>query len=440
MNITPPNGKHVTKKEEPSKSVPLDILGSTGLNRSGGIINEEWLANLKGSNAVEVYRQMRDNDAIIGAFMLTVESLIRQVRFYTQPADKSPEALRESKFIESCMGDMSHTFSDFLSEVLSMLVYGWSYFELVYKVRKGPDQKDSKYRSSHNDGRIGWRKISIRGQDTLDRWDFDVDGGIKGMWQVSPPSYNLVFLPIEKSILFRTQTNRNNPEGRSILRNGFRSWYFKKKLEEIEAIGVERDLSGLPVLEVPPEIMSPAASASDKALRNNLESMIQQIKRDEREGMVLPSELDQDGKPTGYRFRLLSSGGRRAVDVDGAIKRYESRLAMSVMAEFLLLGTDKVGSFALASTKTHMFSVALGAIIDSVCQTFNRFAINRLMLLNGVPQNLWPKLSHGDIEVPELKEISGYVNSLVNSGILVPDEPLELRMREIAGLPLPEDT
>ena len=40
----------------------------------------------------------------------------------------------------------------------------------------------------------------------------------------------------------------------------------------------------------------------------------------------------------------------------------------------------------------------------------------------------------------ELTEISGYVNGLVNSGILVPDEQLELRMREIAGLPMPEDT
>jgi len=99
-----------------------------------------------------------------------------------------------------------------------------------------------------------------------------------------------------------------------------------------------------------------------------------------------------------------------------------------------------VGSFALASTKTHLFSVALGSIVDSVCQTFNRFAVARLMTLNGVPQELWPKLAHGDIESPELKEIANYVVGLTDSGILVPDEKLELRMREIAGLPMPEDT
>lgn len=427
--------KQLRKKDSPS----LNVIGATGLDRSAGQINEEWLRQLKGTNAVNVYRQMRDNDAIIGAFMFAVESLVRQVRFYAKPASKTPEAIAEAEFVEQCMRDMSHTFSDLLSEVLSMLVFGWSYFEKVYKVRKGPNEKDPKYRSRFTDGRVGWRKISIRAQDTLDHWEFDDDGGIRGMWQVSPPNYELAFIPIERSLLFRTQTNKNNPEGRSVLRNAYRSWYFKKRLEEIEAIGVERDLSGLPVLEVPPEIMSTAASAADKSLRTSLENMVQQIKRDEREGMVIPSELDQDGKPTGYRFRLLNSGGRRAVDVDGAIKRYESRMAMAVMAEFLLLGTDKVGSFALASTKTHLFSVALGSMIDSICQTFTRFAIGDLMRVNGVDPKLWPTLEHGDIESPELKEVASFVSNLTDAGVLVPDETLERRMRELAGLPKPDE-
>ena len=424
--------------------VNLNIIGTTGLRREDGYIYDEWLPQLKGDNRNKVYRQMRDNDAIVGAFMYAVESLVRQVHYYVKPANKTTEAAEQAKFVETCLGDMSHTLSDLLSEILTMLVYGWSYFEVVYKVRAGSKNKKASHRSRYDDGKIGWRKISQRAQNTLDHWEFDDDGGIRGMWQQDPNAGNygkasIVYLPIERSLLFRTQTNRNNPEGRSILRNAYRSWYFMKKLQEIEAIGIERDLSGLPVLEVPPEIMSADASASDKTLRTDLEKLVQQIKRDEREGMVIPSELDTEGNPTGYRFRLLNSGGRRAVDVDAAIKRYESRMAMSMMAEFLLLGMDKVGSFALASTKTHLFSVALGTVIDSVCQTFSRFAIGKLMELNGVAPDIWPTLEHGDIEAPELKEIATYVTSLSDAGILVPDEKLELRMRELANLPVPED-
>ena len=54
----------------------------------------------------------------------------------------------KGKFIDGCLADMSHTWADFLAEVLSCLPYGWAYFETVYKLRKGPDQSDSKLRRS----------------------------------------------------------------------------------------------------------------------------------------------------------------------------------------------------------------------------------------------------------------------------------------------------
>lgn len=52
-------------------------------------------------------------------------------------------------------------------------------------------------------------------------------------------------------MLFRTESVKDNPEGRSILRNAYRSWYFKRRIQEIEAIGIERDLAGLPVIHAP---------------------------------------------------------------------------------------------------------------------------------------------------------------------------------------------
>ena len=33
-----------------------------------------------------------------------------------------------------------------------------------------------------------------------------------------------------------------------MLRNSYRSWYYKKRLEEFESVGVERDLAGLPMV------------------------------------------------------------------------------------------------------------------------------------------------------------------------------------------------
>src|SRR5690606_2491763 len=107
--------------------------------------------------------------------------------------------------------------------------------------------------------------------------------------QVAPPSYNKVVIPMSKGLLFRTEIARDNPEGRSLLRNAYRPWYFKKRIEEIEGIGIERDLAGLPVL-TPPEnvdIWDPE-NVEAQRLRSRAESLVRNIRRDRSEGIVKP--------------------------------------------------------------------------------------------------------------------------------------------------------
>lgn len=415
----------------------LDIRGTSGLAVYGGRVEEEWHPKLSGSLGARVYREMSDNDPIIGAFLYAIESLVRQVEWQVETSADTPEHKAVADFVEEVVDDMSMTWADFVSEALSMLVHGWAYFEIVYKLRDG-ENKDPRRRSQYSDGRLGWRKLQIIGQTTLDHWEIDADGGIRGLTQLDPVSGRTAYIPIEKALLFRTRSNKNNPEGRSLLRNAYRPWFYKKRIEEIEAIGVERDLAGYPVLEVPPQIMSTTANAAERALRSELETLVQQIKRDEREGVIIPAQ-SYNGKETGYNLRLLNSGGRRPIDVDAIIKRYESRMAMSVLAEFLLLGTDKVGSFALASTKTDLFAVALGGMLDTMQATINRFALSRLLSFNGFDREVWPEITHGDIEKPDLVELATYVKTLSDTGFDVLDEETERMMRSFGNLPARDD-
>ena len=134
---------------EQKKDIPsLDVIGQTGLNRSGGYVYEEWLPQLSGNRATKVYREMRDNDAVVGAIILAIESLIREVEWRVVPANDSTEAAAAAVFLEQCIGDMSTTWEDFVNEILSMFVYGYSYFETVYK-RRGGDADDSKFKSKY---------------------------------------------------------------------------------------------------------------------------------------------------------------------------------------------------------------------------------------------------------------------------------------------------
>ena len=271
---------------------------------------------------------------------------------------------------------------------------------------------------------------AIRGQETLLRWDFDPNGGIQGMVQQPPPDFQIRTVPIERSLLFRTRTNKNNPEGKSLLRSAYRSWFFKKRIEEIEGIGIERDLAGLPVL-IPPEGVdlwntSDATAATSKT---DAETLVRSIRRDEQEGVLIPF---------GWELKLLTTGGRRQFDTTEIINRYDQRILMTVMADFLLLGSKQVGSFALASSKTSLFAAALGGYLDSVSGVVNQHAIPSLLALNGMRPEKKPVLTHGDIESVDLEVLGEYVQRLSGSGMeLFPskDGKVERYLSEQAGIP-----
>jgi hypothetical protein len=69
---------------------------------------------------------------------------------------------------------------------------------------------------------------------------------------------------------------RNNPEGRSMLRTAYRSWRNKKRIEEIEGVGIERDLAGLPIARIPGKFFSKDADADEKAVLAGWQKLVSQ--------------------------------------------------------------------------------------------------------------------------------------------------------------------
>lgn len=407
----------------------LHEVGRIGQKRYGGTFYEEFLRELRGSKGIEAYREMAENDDTIGAILFAVEMLIRQAPWTVEPGGHTPKDREAAEFVEQCMHDMQDTWTDTISEILSFLTFGWSFHEIVYKRRMGKT-KDPKTRSKYHDGLIGWRKLPIRAQETLYQWEYDEEDNLLGMTQLPPPDYGLITIPIDKAMLFRTKSRKGNPEGRSILRNAYRSWYFKRRIQEIEGIGIERDLAGLPVLTGPEDLdLWGTDDPETVRIRNGMEAMVRQLRRDELEGAVLPD---------GYKLELLSTGGSRQFDTNAIIERYDTRIAMTVLADFILLGHQQVGSFALSSDKTELFAMAIGAYLDIICQTFNSQGIPALIDINGSYFDSitdYPTLEHGDIESTDIQKLASYIKDMTGIGVLVPDDDLEDYVRQAAGLP-----
>ncbi len=415
---------------------PMIELGTTGLKRSAGYVNEEFLPALRGRKAVQVFREMSENDPIVGSLLFAVDRLLRQLDWRVEPASHKPEDKQAAEFLESCMEDMSHTWDEFISEVLTMLPYGWAYHEVIYKKRMGPWEKDPRKRSRYSDGKIGWRKIPIRSQETLQRWVFDDTGGVKGFIQLAPPKYETTFLPIDKSLLFRVSTIKNNPEGRSFLRNAYRPWYYKKRLEEIEGIGVERDLAGLPVAKVPHDYLSAAKGTDKHKMVEAFRKMVRSVRRDEQEGIVIPTQYDQDTKQPLFDFALLNSGGSRSFDTNAIIQRYEQRILMTVLADFIMVGHEGTGSYALHTDKTGLFRASINSVSQAIADVLNRYAVPRLFAVNGMRLEELPQFVPGDVDPPDLNQLSSFMGQMAQAGVQwFPDPELEKFIRKAARLP-----
>lgn len=410
----------------------LNEFGRIGQRRYSGVFFEEFLPELRGAKGAEVYTEMADNDSTVGAILFAIENLMRNCEFTIEPAGNTAKDKEAAEFVEGCMDDMCVTWTDTLSEILSFITYGWSYHEIVYKRRMGkkPGADSSKY----DDGLIGWKKLPIRSQETLFEWKYkEHTDDLTGMeqWVITDCDCEQVVIPIEKALHFVTRSRKNNPEGRSILRTAYRDWYFKKRIQEIEGIGIERDLAGFPLLEAP-EGFEELWDADDQDMKTalaNAERIVTGIRRDSREGLVVPP---------GWKLSLLSTGSRRQFDTNQIIERYNKQIATSVLTDFVLLGHESVGSFALADNKTKMFALAVGTYLDIICEVFNSQAIPRLIDINGdhfKGITDYPYMKHGDIEDANLEKLGAFIQQMVGVGALTPDDDLEDYVRQISNLP-----
>ncbi len=425
-NNLPPSGFETTIADE---------IGSSGLYQFGGFIDEEFLPVLRFPNSTRIYREMAENDSVIAALLFAIEMLIRGVKWKVESYSQHPNDLKLANFIDECFNDMDKAFNEVISEIISFLTYGFCVQEIVYKRRFGQHQPDSRFRSRFNDGLWGWRKISIRSQDTILRWEFGPHNRLEGVWQYPPNQGGAVYIPKHRFLLFRVNSKKDNPESTSILRPAYRSWYFKKRIEELEAIGMERDLAGLPIARIPVEYMAPGATAQQKSFYEQVKKVVSEVRQNSRAGVVFPSTRDDKGNLI-MDFGLLSSPGQKQFNTNEAINRYNLGIMQTVLADFMMLGQQAKGSYALSEDKTELFGAALEAWIDTIQDVFNRHAIPRLLAVNGISTEYLPRLSHSLIDIKDISKLSAYFQQLISVGAITPDYELEDFLRKAARAPL----
>ena len=421
---------------------PYRELGVKSTAHSGGIVTQDFLRNLQGRRGVAVFNEMYYNDPVVGGMMFAVEQILRQITWAPEGGMGTDEKDKAAKkFLVEAMDDMEDTWDDFISDAITFLAYGWSIFEKVYKIRKG-DNRNPVLHSKFDDNLIAWKNFEFRSQTTLDGWEFD-DGGFRldpssrgkvgnnkviGFIQRHPNTLTaLPMLPMEKAVLFKTKSAGGNPEGISVLRNAYRPWYYKKRIEEIEGIGVERDLAGLPML-TPPEDFEWEDDANSEALAWAKE-VITHVRRDEYEGILMPGP--------DWKFELVSSPGTRQFDTSEIINRYNKVISLSMLSQFLMLGMERVGSYALVKSISDLWYTAVDGWVKSMEENIDKFAVEEMFKLNpqfdGVDR---PRLKASRVNMQPLDDLTKFLD-VIRDLVDLSDPDIQNALLRAARLPLP---
>src|SRR5579872_5518275 len=157
MSLLLPNGNGSGPSANGQAAVKVPILqeiGTSGTPIYAGRVDDEFLPLLRGDRARAMWREMSDNHPVIGSFLFGIEQQIRATSWEWEPAEDDTST-EYAYFFNSCMDDMTDSWAETLSGIMSHLAYGWSFHETVFKRRMGPDQADPALRSKFNDGRYG---------------------------------------------------------------------------------------------------------------------------------------------------------------------------------------------------------------------------------------------------------------------------------------------
>lgn len=386
--------------------VPMREQGITGLDTRNGRVYQEYNSDLKSlSTRMLRYEEMRRSDSALAVIEALISLPVRAARWYIEPGDdkRVAEELEQNLFY-----NMSHSFDEFLRQILLAPLYGFTIHEKVFEYQES--------------GWLGWRKFAERSRRTVDEWHFDETGGLSGIKQVGfrpdDGSYFDKDIDIKKLLVWTWRGEEGNPEGVGAFRQAWKHYFYKTAFEEFAGMRIERQALGTWVAE-PPD----TGTTIEESLK--VAESLERLRAGESSSIICPE---------GWKIRNEQQGPAD-VPFEAHIERQHQYMLQSILGQFVGLGQsgDK-GSFAQAEDASSMFMVAERAVAGWICDTFNRYAIPQVVRYNVNKTQKMPRLRHGPIGVRDLDKLGNLLRSLWDVNVDIPAEFYPFVLEE-AGFP-----
>lgn len=301
-----------------------------------------------------------------------------------------------------------------------------------------------------DDGTIGLRDIQNRPQATIEKWDLDKSGTLQGVWQRSPLDGTEVFLPRWKAVyVVDAELANGDPQGVGLFRHTANKVLQVKRVEQLEGIGLETDLRGIPVTYAPiAELdalveagkLTPAQKAQYLA---PLIDFITNHTKTKSSGLNLDStpyrDIGPNGTPSAVRkwsAELMTGGGTAHEAARKTIDAKNREIARTMFAEGFLLGGDGGSNRALGEEKNRFFTEFVNSMLEDVRAALQRDVVEVLWALNGYDEEMCPTLRFEAVSVTDVAHIADMLDKMGKAGAkLDPRDPVVNTLRVRARLP-----
>jgi hypothetical protein len=401
-------------------SAPTREIGYTNPNTGNwwSAPDEERTPELRWPQSVEVYDQMRSQDAQVGSVLEAITLPVRSVAWRLDPgrardevvehiaADLGLPILGEADPEPPLRTRDRFSWDEHLYLALLMLPFGHSFFEQRYRI--------------DSSGRARLVRLSWRPPRTISRINVGVDGGLESIQQFAGPwvghgpgGVETKPIPVNRLVAYVRNREGGNWLGRSVLRNAYKNWLIKDRLLRTQAQTIDRNGMGVPLYK----------GAENETTLDNGAALAKAWRAGDDSGAAVPFGADL----------ILRGVEGDLPDADPAIRYHDEQIARTVLAHFLNLGTQ-TGSWALGTTFADFFILTLKATAKAVQNVANAHVVEDLVDVNWGEDEPAPRIVHDKIG-SEQAATAQAIKMLSDAGVLLPDKPLEEAVRTAYGLP-----
>lgn len=427
----------VSNQEESVSRFKLGPVGYNGLRQVSGHIFEESKLELRWPYAADTYSKMM-LDPSVASVTNFIRIMIAKAKWVAEYDEDDSQSKEAAEFLMYCMDNMpDQTWREFIEDLAYSIFYGFSVNEKVF----------TKVKSGKYEGKIKWKGLPSRPQNTLTGWEFSDTGQMTGVKQ-NTAQFGIiakegeVTIPRKKIVHCVINKKANNPEGTASLKSCYVPWKQKTLAEELELVGMTKDLAGVVTIGVDAEYLSRAAANPGGIEAQNLEQMKKDaanLSAGEQTYVIQPIAYNDSGKEL-FSFKLTGVEGQgKQYSTDTIILRKSNEIFTSFLADVLKMGQDSVGSYALSDTKNNILALSLEYYLNIFADVINRDIVPQTLALNGwtFEAGEMPKITFGKIEDRNLEDLGKFIQRTKSVGAISADKGLDKALRKIAELPEP---